>query len=55
MITNYAVMDEEFISQMLDVCAGDQIITLSPVLNIFVIRRRQAPNVMRPRCRHSHY
>lgn len=38
MITNYIVMDEEFISKMLDVCAAKQIITWSSVVNISVIQ-----------------
>lgn len=45
MITNYIVMDEEFNSKMLDVCAGKQIITWSPALNISVMQRVQPPNV----------
>lgn len=51
MITNYIVMDEEFISKMLDVCAGKQIITWSSVLNISLIRRVQPPNVTQCQCR----
>lgn len=51
-ITNYIVMDEEFISKMLDVSAGKQIITWSSVLNISVIQSVQPPNVMQCHCNH---
>lgn len=53
MITNYAVMDEEFISQKTpDVCAGKQIITWSPLrFSISIIQRKQPPNLTRGQCK----
>ena len=44
MITNYIVMDEEFICKMRDGCAGKQIITWSSVLNIAIIQTRERLN-----------